>query len=73
MSIGHSSEDRSALLPIKWDEDIVRYSCENRRLFVGNFMSDATLRYHIAQTKKYHQDANYTRKGWRVKYKKVQE
>lgn len=36
-------------------------------------MSDATLRYHIAQTKKYKKDANYTRSGWRVKYRKVQE
>jgi len=36
-------------------------------------MSDATLRHHIAQTKKYKKDSNYTRSGWRVKYRKVQE
>jgi group I intron endonuclease len=36
-------------------------------------MSDATLRYHLAQTNKHKKDANYTRSGWRVKYRKVQE
>ena len=36
-------------------------------------MSDATLRFHVAQTKKNKKDANYTRSGWRVKYRKVQE